>query len=307
MAKAHKSQHYVARSYLEAWCDPDTPELQTPSVWTVSRDGQNVRRRAPQNLFEETDFYTNTLPGGERDLSLEQGLGTLESEFCRIRTFIENCQALDSRDRTWFLGFMAASHRRTRSHRDHWRQQWGRVLRVADNTQRALNLMTPEERRNFRPITPVVATEGPSLRIEDLRQLADKPLQHGLIPMIEAELEILQKMELMILCTEDDPGFITSDRPCFLFDARATRRFPPDLRSRTVEMTMPISPQRLALVSWAIGDDYTWIADTTLDVLNRRSRRHCEETFIVRRRIVRSSWLNSEPDAPCVQLPAVHE
>ena len=85
MAKSHKSQHWVPRSYLQAWVDPDTPAGHEPYVNVISRDGGEVRRRAPSNIFTETDLYTIQLPDGRRDLRLEHGLSQLETDFFEMR------------------------------------------------------------------------------------------------------------------------------------------------------------------------------------------------------------------------------
>jgi hypothetical protein len=54
----HKRQHYVPKSYLQAWCDPNCPPGQTPYVWVFSKGGGRVRKKSPEKLFRETDMYT---------------------------------------------------------------------------------------------------------------------------------------------------------------------------------------------------------------------------------------------------------
>jgi len=83
--KTHKGQHFVAESYLKAWCDPDCPSNHEPYVWRFDKDGTNPTKRAPKNLFKETDFYTIEKADGTRDLRLEHGLSELESKFAQIR------------------------------------------------------------------------------------------------------------------------------------------------------------------------------------------------------------------------------
>src|SRR5262245_37854393 len=91
----HKRQHFVPQSYLKAWCDPTTPVGQEPYVWLFLKDGSEVRRKAPDNLFHETDLYTIRRDDGTRDLVLEHGLSQLESEFVSIRdTKLARCEPL---------------------------------------------------------------------------------------------------------------------------------------------------------------------------------------------------------------------
>lgn len=68
----HKKQHFVPQCYTKAWHDPDAPAgpKMNPYVWVFDRDGTNVRRKAPANLFTETDIYTIERADGERDLRL---------------------------------------------------------------------------------------------------------------------------------------------------------------------------------------------------------------------------------------------
>jgi hypothetical protein len=184
-------QHWVPRSYLEAWCDPETPDDHDPYVWRFGKDDREDRRKAPHNIFAETDFYTIRMPEGGKDLTLERGLSTLESEF--------------------------------------------------------------------------------------VKKLADEPIQHMLPSLIRTEMAFLPAMNLTVFRTDDDLGFITSDRPCVRFDPEAVKKaFPfnqPVLASRTIEITLPLSPNYCALLGWFEGDDsYMDIDERNLDQLNRRTR-----------------------------------
>ena len=60
-------------------------------------------------------------------------------------------------------------------------------------------------------------------------------------------------MNLTVFCTNDDLGFIASDRPCVWFDPEAFKKLlpfnQPALGSRTIEVTMPLSPNHCASLS----------------------------------------------------------
>lgn len=183
-------------------------------MWLFPKDGGNGQRRAPHNIFAETDFYTSHLPEGQRDLSLEHDLGTLEDKFCRIRkTRIDNREPLNTEERVWFCAFIAAMHFRTRAQRNAFQHQWGRVLRIAEDAQHRLDAMTPEQLQQHPPSRSFGATGGPSLSIDDVKKLADKPIQHMLPTIIQEDLPVLARMNLVIFTTEDDIGFNTSDHP----------------------------------------------------------------------------------------------
>jgi len=48
------------------------PDDQDPYVWRFGRGDREGRRKAPHNIFAETDFYTIRLPDGRKDLTLER-------------------------------------------------------------------------------------------------------------------------------------------------------------------------------------------------------------------------------------------
>lgn len=292
----HKKQHWVPRSYLKAWADPGTPSEQEPYTWVFPKEGGEGRRRAPSNLFTETDMYTIQMPDGSRDLTLEHGLSQLESEFARIRDeAIRNKFDLDEEDRVHLCAFSAAAQIRSRAQRNHIKQQWAGVLEDLEAMQEALRDATSEQRRAMRTIGP--SRKTPSMGIDDVRRLAQSPLQEVLGPTIAAQLPILARMNMTILCTEEDPGFITSDAPCVWFDPEwHTRPFlfqAPGLAYKTIEVTLPIAPTSLLILTWAdLGDGqlYMKIHPSIVDDLNRRTRGHADEHFVVKSNTTRPIW-----------------
>jgi uncharacterized protein DUF4238 len=286
----HRNQHYIPSSYLEAWCDPDVPPHYEPYVWRFPRDGGEGQAKAPKNIFAESDFYTSHLPDGQRDLSLEHCLATLEGKFCEIRdTRIANREKLKTVEKLWLCAFMDAMHFRTRAQRNAFQKQWGHAHRMAEEIQRSLDAMTPEQRQEYRPPRVLGETRGPSLTIDDAKVLANEPLQHMLLPAIAEDLPVLARMNLCIFTTEDDVGFITSDHPCVWYDP-SRRRGQTALRARTIEVTMPVSPNSLALLCWEDFPDYENLMPLGVDDANTLRQRACEEYFVVRRNATKSVW-----------------
>jgi hypothetical protein len=78
-------QHWVPQSYLSAWCDPASSEKKKCPVWVFPKEGGVGRPEVPKNIFWEREMYTIHLPNGERDLTLEHGLSSLEDDFARLR------------------------------------------------------------------------------------------------------------------------------------------------------------------------------------------------------------------------------
>ena len=294
----HKKQHWVPRSYLAAWCDPETPQGHAPYVWQFPKDGGEGRRRAPKNIFWETDMYTIHLPAGERDLTLEHGLKGLEDGFVRVREKIFRRELLTHEERVLLCAFMAAMHVRSRVHRDHLREEWGRVLLGMQAWTESFDRMTPEERQKLPNL--ISDPNAPTLSINDIEQMAERPMQVALVPMIEVELQFMAQMNLTILHTSMDPGFITSDAPCVFFDPDVHRR-PFPLNSigflyRSLEVTMALSPQFAALLSWQDVPAWVEVGEKGLDEINRRSRFTSQEHFIVTRNMVNPYWFDPRLD-----------
>ena len=67
----NKKQHWVPRSYLAAWRDPVIGEGIEPYVWVFPKESGEGRKKAPKNIFHESDMYTIQRADGVRDLWLE--------------------------------------------------------------------------------------------------------------------------------------------------------------------------------------------------------------------------------------------
>ena len=302
--KKHKSQHWVPATYLQAWCDPHTPAGHTPFIWSFQKDGACRGKRAPKNAFEETDFYTLTDTSGERDLAVEQYLSRIESEFRRVRDdVVLQRLPLSGDDRGWLLTFMAAAHHRTKAQKNHLAGQWQDILDLVHDIEAAVDAMTPEERMvaAASSIRPAAAQEIP---IDVVQELAAQPMA-ALPTLVRAEWKVMSRMGLTLCWAEEgDIGFVTTDRPCFLFDAKDRRPFPPALGYLTAEVTMAITPRCMALVTWANAGsiDTATFPPSAVDIWNRRAIRHCAETFVVRGERLRPEWF-SGPDMPFVTVP----
>lgn len=292
----HRRQHFVPRSYLKAWCDLDTPEGQEPYVWVFARDGVSPRRKAPDNLFHETDLYTIDLPDGSRNLILEHGLAQLESEFVSIRERkLDQQERLEPTEHAWLCAFVAAAHARTPAQRDHLQEQWGRVLGLADKMMEWAKTATPEQRR-------AASTLGPrdrkrSLTYDQVKALAEKPLQTSMMANIRAETPLLMHLDLAVFtCPKGFPGFITSDNPCVWFDAEAYKRPPlfqsPALMYESIEITLPISPQRILLLNRRGVSGYFPASEQLVDELNRRTRFNCVNHFVNNATSAKPIWFD---------------
>ena len=154
MAKAlpHKRQHWIPRSYLNAWCDPETPDGHQPYVWRFEKDGTSRARKSPKNIFHATDLYTIHLSDGTRELAIEHGLSGLESAFVRIRDDILAKEGtVSDKDRFLLCGFVAAMKARSRGQLQHLQGQFRRVFD---------HMTQIKEMKEARPLHERVASAG---------------------------------------------------------------------------------------------------------------------------------------------------
>lgn len=297
MAKTHVKQHYVPQSYLSAWCDPNTPEGHEPYVWMFPADGGDPKKKPPSKIFYENEMYTRsiTIEGvRERDLHIEHGLCEIEGDFARLRSdFLSQRKLLPRVPLVKLLAFVAAQKARTPRVREHLRTQWGRVLERMDELSSAMEQATPEERKRIAGMSSLSGSKG-SMSHTEVRTLASNPLQETIIPTIQALTPKFLEMNVAFLCTEDDIGFITSDEPCAWNDPEGYKRPPlmraPGLAYRSIEITMPLTPHCMLLLTWEGPSGYVEATREFVDEMNRRTRAFCQDAFVSRSSVAQSFW-----------------
>jgi hypothetical protein len=122
---------------------------------------------------------------------------------------------------------------------------------------------------------------------------------------VEAEVAGIVNMESYILCTNSESGFVTSDSPVVWFDPEAYKLPPlwrsPGLATRTLEISMPISPQRCVIFTHGdnIGEvHYIDVDEIFVSEINRRTRFAADDAFVSRLGYVEPWWFDKgkEPD-----------
>lgn len=313
-AKTHKAQHFVAQGYTRAWCDPNKADHEEPYVWVFDRNGPTAdspgKRKAPVNIFKEPEMYTISPANNPqvRDLSLEHGLGKIESEFCSVRRdYVHVCRPLGPQQRGILLAFAACSQFRTPGFRDHTRSQWKPILDMGREMEERMRSATTEQKKRMARGS-LGAGRSESMTMEQVQAIVDKPLQTTLASHVRVAADLLARMTHMtILCTSQTPGFITSDEPVAWFDPEAYKRPPmfrgPALMYETIEITMPISPTRMLFLGrqnthWPeyMDLDALDLNERLLNDLNRRTCRHAREKVVVSRNEFRQIW--TDPGVP---------
>ncbi len=285
--KSHKRQHFVPQCYLRAWCDPSTPSGQEPYVWRFNKDG------SPENLFHETDLYTIHRADGGRDLVLERGLAGLESEFAAVRDAkLSKREKITVREHVMLCAFIAAARARTPAQRDHLGGQWSKILERMERIKEWAKTATPEQ---MRAASSIASGSGPSLGYDDVKRLAEKPMQTMLGPVVEEVTFLLMPLDFLVLVSVGS-AFITSDHPCVWFDPEGYKRPPmyqaPALIYESIEITLPVSPRQLILLNRRGLSGYFDAPERVIDEYNRRTRFHCTEYFVTDSNATKAVWFD---------------
>jgi len=292
----NKNQHYVPMCYLKSWCDPATPQGQVPYVWIYDRDGANPKRKAPKNIFSETDLYTVVTESGTRNLVLESGLAQLESAFASLRdTKIAQNAQLSEEDRFLFCVFTAAAHARTIAFRDSQASQWGAAVRKMEDLKSARDSATPEERAAMDRVLARAPSDC-SISYEQAQRLEQQPLQNMMLPVIQELAPLLMQIDLAFLRTPDPLGFITSDSPCTWFDPEAYKRPPmyrqPILAYKSIQIILPVSPSICAMFNRQSRNGYFEAQEDWIDEMNRITRFSAYTSFVVNRCEKKEVWFD---------------
>ncbi len=157
----------------------------------------------------------------------------------------------------------------------------------------------PEEKQRAVSMSLPSSPDRPSMSMDDVRQITERPMQHAL-RFVVAELPFLVQMRSSILCTESDPGFITADMPVVWFNPEGHRKPPifrsPSLSDPRLEITLPISPNQLLVLTHPGSAEasssrrYINVPENAVAEANRRQCFFCDKDFVVRRDAIDPRW-----------------
>jgi len=162
---------------------------------------------------------------------------------------------------------------------------------------------SPEQRRALDSLPHSGGNEGRTFSYEQVKALAQRPLQTSLAPMVSAEARLLLRLQMIVLTTPKATPFITSDNPCVVFDPEACKRPPMyqgvGLGFRSVQVTLPVSPTQMLLLRYGPPMcAYLPMPEAVVDEMNRLTRAHCSEYFVTNANATRPIWfdLGTEPE-----------
>jgi hypothetical protein len=307
---AQRKQHFVPACYLKAWLDPLAPKTATnnPYVWLFDKNGENPRPKSPEKIFRETEMYTLTEADGGRDLRLEKGLGTIESNLTTVRnrTFNFNRPLTDD-DWVWVCLFAATAHLRTKSSRDHWLHQMEDVKGMFEQ------MAGPGW--ETRTVEPVLLAHVDRSRVYvpqpgDFDNLKEDSTRILIESGVKVILPVLLGMHKTVLCTNDQLGFLTTDAPSTWYDQTAYRKHPYEralgLENPDIEITLPISPSQCLLFTHRpVGPLYCEVSPDTVDAFNHRHAGHAPTTIVARSKETRALWFQVV-EAPADSWDVLH-
>lgn len=288
----NKNQHWVPRSYLNAWVDSSKPKGHEDYVWVFSKIGDTQKNKSPKNIFFESEFYTRKADDGSRDLTLEKKLSNIEGAFIKTRRKVELNQVLTSEDKGAIIVFISVMLHRTKLRRDNEKKQWEHVLAVMDDMAECIK----KNPQKSYILSSNLSSHGDSMSHSDVKKIASEPIQSVLLPASRATADILKMMNMHVLCAPEGSNFITSDHPCVLFDP-FNRDAPIALGNPNIEFTFPLSPKQMVIFFWGNRGEppeyrYAQVEEDVVDDCNRRTRFFCCEYFIANDKVKKDSWFS---------------
>lgn len=307
---AQRKQHFVPACYLKAWLDPSAPKTATnnPYVWLFDKNGENPKAKAPEKIFIETEMYTLTALDGGRDLRLEHGLGTIESNFTMVRkSKFSLKRALTEADWLWVCLFAATAHLRTKSSRDHWLHQMEKVKTMFEQAA------GPDwETRTVEPELPphVDRSRVYVPQPGDFDNMKEDATSILIESGVKAIVPALMGMHKTVLCTDDSLGFLTTDAPSTWYDQTAYRKHPYEravgLNNPDIEITLPISStQCLLFTHRPVAPLYGEVSTDYVDAFNHRHAGHAPTTIVSRSKETRALWFQ-KVEAPADSWDVLH-
>lgn len=288
----HKDQHWIPRSYLRAWCDPGSKQK---VVHRYSPKGDYIDWRAYTKVASEDDLYT-IFNDARRDVRVETVfLHHIENRFAAAVRTVEQGRPLPAAYKHIFAWYMAAMRNRSPAARDHWRDFQNRVVAKGDAMQRALDQMSPEQRKRYmRGVGSTERSRGKGMTLEEARAAAQEPFGSWLPRHIAIEAEHLHKLGLELLKAPPEVDFITSDSPV----TWRNRALPvglqgwfPGLRHPAIEMLLPLTP-RWCLAFRHQGDDgISSLTEVGANRVNANTLALCDQFFVANSADLVIEWI----------------
>lgn len=265
-----KRQHTVPRCYLQHFTDADG------FVWVLDTKDK-IFKIKPDNILVENHFYTITLKNGEKSLVIEDTLSHIEGAYSVIfEEKISKNFPLTEDERAKVAVFIAALYLRTAPYRESLRGAFTQLKSGMEDWKKQFD-KNPDAKR-MAVNTP---TSGEFISLEELNQYLDNFNEEHSVSMITQLPEVAQIIFDMkwSIWEDSNSGFVTSDNPLVLLRPAAIQKYGPNaigsrpgLLFKDVELTLPLSKNRMLLAGWILEEDsYISVGEDQVRQINHRT------------------------------------
>ncbi len=275
-----KYHHTVPRCYLQNFTDREG------FVWVLDVKDK-IFKIKPENILVENHFYTVTLKSGEKSLFVEDTLANIESSYANIFTNkISKEEFLTDDERAKVSIFIAALLLRTKPHREGIRSMFQDLKKSMEKWKKQF-----ETNPKACESASAMPSNGKTINLKDVEQyLNNIGEQHsvGILKNLPKISQLIFDMKWSVW-KNTDGGFVTCDDPLVLLRPASIRKYGhkafgslPGLAYKDVELTLPLSKDRLLLAGWILErDSYLYINNEMADNMNHRTITHSLERIIV--------------------------
>ena len=277
--KQQEQQHTVPGSYLENFAD------ENGHVWVLDTDDKifNVN---PDNILKERHFYSLTGSDGEKDMSVESALASIEGDFVNVyREKFAKDLFLTDKERIVVSVFIAALMTRTRPYRDRLKNSLEELRDWMEDWEK--HPISDEEKRTMEAMP---SSDGATIDLETLKDGLKRFDEHhstSILRGLSHNAALIYHMKWAVWKNENY-GFVTSDDPMVLLRPASIKKFgigtfgsAPGLKWKDVELTLPLSKDRLLLAGWILNDDsYISVNDEIARKIDHRTITHSHNRII---------------------------
>lgn len=250
-----KSQHHVPVLHLRNFAGPDPKG----HVWTYDKQTGRARSSIPEETGFETHFYSVERDDGTMDTRIEDVLAEIESKAAPVYRDLVTGKMCEGQPKSDFANFIACMFARTLSMRRMFAEVLSRGAQIRNHAygtnEKAFESLIKRSGKDRAPLDQ----EGK----EALRAALTDPSQFIIEISREATLRGLKVMDRLTpiffnmgwsLVYAKHGYFITSDNPLARASdpkSRSSTYGDGGFLNQTVEVTFPLSPSTILLLTWA--------------------------------------------------------
>lgn len=272
MARPHKGQHKVPKTYLQAFAGEDG------KLWVVGSD-LTVRKSAPSDTLKERDYYTVRFPDGGGSLAIEtEFLGGIEGAYAEIyKTKLSQHLTLTATEKARMAIFVASMIERSPRRRDGFESMFDKVREMTDRMQAAMDAMSDDEGQAWGNSQGHFHDEENSIPADEFLAMGEDigSLHSSQLPdSVEFAAQILFSMNWgFMLRPEGSLPYLTSDSPAVLLNPQLSDTWMGHgLAQQNIEVSLPLSPDISLLAGWELTSDcmYKTVAPALVEQVNER-------------------------------------